>query len=166
MERYDYFIKATCISILTGVSAFFDSTLSFLIALMLGFAFNIIAGFRADEVKIKIIRLIPPKFLHNFQGNKFKDSLMELFLITAVTYFLKGLIDLMKYEDKSVYVVQFLIAIACYVYLRNGLRNLNRVYPKVKFIAILYFLVAFEFRKLVGADIADHIDKIEKEDVK
>ncbi|HEY6915154.1 MAG TPA: hypothetical protein VI413_10800 [Paludibacter sp.] len=162
MTNYDFF-RALCISALTGVAAFFDSTFSFLFALFIGFAFNIIAGFRADEVKFKLVRLIPPKFLHNFQGNKFKDSLMELFLIMTVTYVLKGIIDLNKYEAKSSYVVQFLIAIACYFYLRNGLRNFHKVYPRNKFISVVYFLLAFEFRKLVGSDVADELDKIEKE---
>jgi len=163
MNNSTNFLQALCISLLTGIAAFFDSTLSFLVALLIGFTFNILAGFRADEVKFKFTRLIPPKFLENFHGSKFKDSLMEFFLITGITYLLKGIIDLNKYEDKSAYVVQFLIAIACYFYLRNGLRNLAQVYPKNKFIRVIHFLIAFEFRKLVGSDVADEIDKIEKE---
>ncbi len=124
MEKFDSFISWVCITVFTAIMAFFDSTVSYLIALLLGFAFNILAGFRADEVKIKITRLIPPKILENFNGNKFKDSLMELLIITGVTYFLKGIADLMDYEDKSQYVVQVLIAIAIYYYFRNGLKNL------------------------------------------
>lgn len=162
MNNYNY-LQALCISVVTGIAAFFDSTYSFLVALIIGFAFNILAGFRADEVKFKLVRLIPPKVLHNFQGNKFKDSLMEFFLITAITYMLKLIIDLNKFQSKSTYVVQFLLAIACYFYFRNGLRNLHQAYPRNKFISLVYFLLAFEFRKLVGADVADELDKIEKE---
>lgn len=156
-------INSILVAIFTAIMAFFDSTVSYLIALFLGFAFNILAGFRADEVKIKITRLIPPKILENFNGNKFKDSLMEFFLITGVTYFLKGIADLMDYEDKSQYVVQVLIAIAIYHYFRNGLKNLASVYPKNKFIVVLHHLIAFKFRSLVGGDIADIVEKAEKE---
>lgn len=156
-------LKSVSILLFTAVAAFFDSTLSFLSALLIGFAFNILAGFRADGVKIKLVRLIPPSFLHNFKGSKFKDSLMELFLIATTTYILKAFIDLNRYENQSAYIVQFLIAIACYFYFRNGLRNLKKVYPKVKFIAVLYFLLSFEFKKLVGQDVADIINNVEKE---
>lgn len=158
------FLKGCLIATVTATAAWFDSTLTFLEALMVGFLFNVLAGFRADAVHFKMVRLIPPKFMTNFNGNKFKDSLMELFLITSITYVLKGFIDLLSYDEKSAYVVQFLMAVAIYFYFRNGLRNLHKVYPEIKFITVIYFLVAFEFRKLVGNDVADAIDKAEKED--
>jgi hypothetical protein len=155
-------ISGICISIISGLAAFFDSTLSYMIALLLGFTFNILAGFRADEVRVKLVRLIPPQFLQNFNGNKLKDSLMELFLITFITYFLKGIIDLMKCQDKSAFVVQFLIAVAIYYYFRNALKNLKKVYPKIKWISMLYNLISFKFRELVGSDVADIIEKEEE----
>ena len=156
------------IGIFTSCAAFLDSTFSYLIALLLGFSFNILAGFRADEVKLTLHRIFPPIFVFkNFKGNKFKDSLFELFLITSITYLLKGFIDLMDYDDKSVYVVQWLFAVAIYVYFRNGLRNLRFVYPHVKFIRILYALVSFKFREFFGDEIADIVKKEEeKEDGK
>ena len=90
-----------------------------------------------------------------------------MFLITSITYLLKGFIDLMDYDDKSVYVVQWLFAVAIYVYFRNGLRNLKSVYPHVKFIRILYALVSFKFREFFGDEIADIVKKEEeKEDGK
>lgn len=156
-------LNSILVAIFTAVMAFFDSTISYLVALLFGFLFNILAGFRADEVKVKITRLIPPLILENFNGNKFKDSLMELLIIAGVTYFLKGIADLMDYEDKSQYVVQVLIAIAIYYYFRNGLKNLASVYPKNKFIVVLHYLIAFKFRSLVGGDIADIVEKAEKE---
>jgi len=93
---------------------------------------------------------------------------MELFLIMSITYLLKVIADLMKYRDQSPYVVQLLIAIAIYYYFRNGLKNLQKVYPKNRFIAVVYHLISFKFRQLVGSDVADIIDQneISKEEVK
>lgn len=163
MIKFDY-IQALSIAALTAISAYFDSTITFLAALLIAFVFNILAGFRADEVKITIRRIFPPIFLKNFQGNKFKDSLMELLIITFVTYLLKTIADLMKYQNQSAYVVQLLMAIAIYYYLRNGLKNLKIVYPKNRFIAVVYFLLAFKFRQLVGGDVADIIDENENKE--
>jgi hypothetical protein len=162
--KFDY-IQALSIAAVTAISAYFDSTITFLAALLIAFIFNILAGFRADEVKLTIQRIFPPIFLKNFQGNKFKDSLMELLIITFVTYLLKTLADLMKYQQQSAYIVQLLMAIAIYVYLRNGLKNLKTVYPKNKFIAIVYFLLAFKFRQLFGGEIADIVDENENKEV-
>lgn len=155
-------LQAIGIVIFSAIAAYFDSTLSFLCALVLAFAFNILAGFRADEVKIVIRRIFPPIYFENFQGNKLKDSLMELFLITGVTYILKALADLMKYETSGYYIVQFLIAVAVYYYLRNGLLNLKNVYASNKWLAMLYYILAFKFRALIGDDMADIIDKEER----
>lgn len=160
MIKFDY-IQALSITALAAVAAYFDSTITFLAALLLAFVFNIFAGFRADEVKLTIQRIFPPIFLKNFQGNKFKDSLMELLIITFVTYLLKSIADLMKYQNQSAYLVQFLTAIAIYYYFRNGLKNLKTVYPKNRFIAVVYFLLAFKFRQLVGGEIADIVDENE-----
>lgn len=155
------------IGIFTSCVVFLDSTFSYLIALLLGFTFNILAGFRADEVKIKLHRIFPPIVaFEKFNGNKFKDSLLELVLIASTTYLLKGLIDLMDYDAQSTYVVQWLFAIAIYVYFRNGLRNLHEVYKKVVFIRIIYAILAFKFRELFGDKVADIVKEEEKEDGK
>ena len=142
------------------VAGFFDTTITFIYALLLGFTFNIVAGFRADEVKFKMWRLL------NFKGNKFKDSLFELLLIMAITYILKGIMDLMKYNEKSVYAVQVLIGIAVYFYVRNGLRNLSGVYPKIKWLKVLYVLVAFKFKELMPESVNEAVDQVEKEEEK
>ena len=156
-------LQGMMIGIFTNCVVFLDSTFSYLIALLLGFTFNILAGFRADEVKIKLHRLFPPIVaFEKFNGNKFKDSLLELVLIASTTYLLKGLIDLMDYDAQSTYVVQWLFAIAIYVYFRNGLRNLHEAYKKVVFIRILYAILAFKFREIFGDKVSDIIENEEK----
>lgn len=157
-QKIDY-LQAVAITAFTSVAAYFDSTITYLIALLIAFAFNIFAGFKADEVKVILQRIFPPIIFKNFHGNKLKDSLIELALIASVTYLLKSIADLMKYKNQSDYIVQFLIAIAIYHYLRNGLRNLKSVYPKHKFIAVVYFLLSFKFREMFGNQVADMMDE-------
>ena len=168
MEKIYTAVQGTLIGITTAIAAYFDSTFSFVCALILAFLFNILAGFKADEVKVKIKRIFPPVLaFEKFSGNKFKDSLMELFLISSITFLLKGLIDLMQRQDLSTYAVQFLISIAIYYYFRNGLRNLVKVYPKVKFLRLVYYLIAFKLKEIIGSDLSDIVEKAEeKEDGK
>ena len=168
MEKFYTAVQGTLIGTATAIAAYFDSTFSFVCALILAFLFNILAGFKADEVKLTLHRIFPPIVaFKNFKGNKFKDSLMELFLIATITFLLKGLIDLMQRQDLSTYAVQFLISIAIYYYFRNGLRNLVKVYPKVKFLRLVYYLIAFKLKEIIGSDLSDIVEKAEeKEDGK
>ena len=137
------------------IAAYFDSTATFIIALLVAFLFNILAGLRADQVKFTMWRLV------NFDGHKLKDSLNELLLIVIVTYLLKGLMDLMHLNEKSVYAVQILIWIALYYYVRNSLRNLSVAYPKVKWIIVIYHLFSFQFGKLMPDSVNKAIEKAE-----
>lgn len=161
MEKYKEFL----VLLSAAVAAYFDTTITFVYALLVGFAFNIFAGLRADEVKIVMTRF--PSFgLINYKGQKLVDSLKELCLITFITYMLKLIIDLMKFEEKSAYAVQILIAIAIYYYVKNGLRNLSKAYPKVRWIKMLYYLVSFKFREMMPGIVNDAIDKEERENGK
>ena len=83
-------IQAVGISFFTLLAAYFDSTITFVFALLGAFAFNILAGMKADEVKIKLSRVSWFRVLRltNFSGNKLKDSLAELCLIFFCTYFI------------------------------------------------------------------------------
>lgn len=161
MDKY----KEIFILVSAAVAAYFDTTITFLYALLIGFAFNILAGLRADEVKIVMTRF--PSFgLVNYKGQKLVDSLKELCLITFITYMLKAIIDLMKFDEKSAYVVQVLIAIAIYYYVKNGLRNLSKAYPKVRWVRMLYFLVSFKFREMMPGFVNEAIEAEEKENGK
>ena len=145
------------------VMGFINPTGSYLMALVIAFGFNIFAGLRADEVKIKLQRIIPPVYLTNFSGNKLKDSLFELLIITVVTYLLKLLVELMRLEGGSAYVVQVLVAFAIYYYFTNGLRNLQKVYPKWKWLRFIYHLITFKFKEFFGSDVSNIMDKVEDE---
>lgn len=151
-------IQAPLMGLVSIVAAYFDSTFTFLIALFAAFIFNILAGLRADDVKFTMWRLI------NFDGHKFKDSLKELALIVMITYFLKGIMDLMQHNEKSVYAVQILVWIALYYYLRNSLRNLSKAYPKIKWIVVVYHLFSFQFGKVMPESVNKAIEKAEEEE--
>ena len=151
-------IQAPLMGLFGIIAAYFDSTFTFMIALFAAFMFNILAGLRADEVKFTMWRLA------NFDGNKFKDSLKEFLLIVVITYFLKGIMDLMQHNEKSVYAVQILVWIALYYYVRNSLRNLSKAYPKVKWIVVVYHLFSFQFGKIMPDSVNKAIEKTEQED--
>ncbi|MDR0823902.1 MAG: hypothetical protein LBN74_02335 [Prevotella sp.] len=153
-------IQACLIAIAGVAGAYFENTDSFVYACLLAFSVNIFAGFRADHVGIsfKMRRLV------NFEGNKLKDSFKELFLILGITFLIKSLMDFMNLGEKSVYAVQILIAIALYYYIRNSLRNLHRAYPKIKWISVIYYLIAFEFKKLMPDSVNEAMDAADKDD--
>lgn len=154
-------------SFMLAVFAYFDSTLTFLYAILIAFALNIFAGFRADEVKIKLTRIIPPKLRSpNFNPNKFVTALKEFALTVFVIYILKSLVDLLKWEGGGVFVVQGLIAVACYFYIKNALRNLRKTFPNNQFIKFLDILIGLKFREIMGDKISDAIDKVEEEEKK
>lgn len=151
-------IQAPLMGLVSIVAAYFDSTFTFMIALFAAFIFNILAGLRADDVTFKMWRII------NFDGYKFKDSLKELALIVVITYFLKGIMDLMQHNEKSVYAVQILVWIALYYYVRNSLRNLSKAYPKVKWIVVVYHLFSFQFGKIMPESVNKAIEKAEEKE--
>lgn len=159
-------MKEIFVFISAAIAAYFDTTITFVYALLIGFAFNIFAGLRADDVKVVMTRF--PLFgMINYKGQKLVDSLKELSLITFITYMLKAIIDLMKFEEKSAYAVQILIFIAIYYYVKNGLRNLSKAYPKVRWIKMLYYLVSFKFKEMMPGIVNDAIAAEErKEDLK
>ncbi|NDV77840.1 hypothetical protein [Dysgonomonas sp. 511] len=148
-------LQTILISLFSMAAAYFDSTITFMYALFAAFAFNILAGMRADDVSLKNWR--------NFKKKKFKDSLVELFIIVGITYILKMIMDLMAHNEKSVYAVQVLTWIALYYYFRNGLRNLSNAYPNHLWIKAVYHLVSFQIIKLLPDSVKDAMNKAEEE---
>lgn len=139
------------------ILGYFENTTSFFIALLVGFLFNIIAGFRADQVHFKMWRLC------NFSGNKLKDSLMELLIIVIVTSLLKLLADLMHQADKSSLIVQGLIWVAIYYYVCNGLRNLVIAYPRIRWLRFVYIALTLQFAEMAPKSIKDAWQKSKSE---
>ncbi|NDV79765.1 hypothetical protein [Dysgonomonas sp. 511] len=148
-------VQALLVSLFGMAAAYFDSTITFMYALFAAFAFNILAGMRADDVSLSRWK--------NFKKKKFKDSLIELFIIVGITYILKGIMDLMVHNEKSVYAVQVLTWIALYYYLRNGLRNLSKAYPAHLWIKAVYHLVSFQFAQMMPESVRQAINRTKEE---
>ncbi len=146
------------IAMISMILAYFDGTLHFLFALFIGFIFNIFAGLMADKVHFHMWRLC------NFKGHKFKDSLLELLLITCVTYLLKLMMDLTPESEKSIYVAQVLMWMALYYYVTNGLKNLIKVYPKSRWIRFVYYVITFQFNEMAPNFVKNAWDKSEKKE--
>lgn len=155
MDRVSVF-QTSMIGLFGVIAAYFDSTITFIYALMIAFVFHILAGMRADEVKLWSFQ--------NFKFGKFKDSLVELLLITSTIYVLKLIIDLMQQNEKSVYAVQILTWIALYYYFRRGLRNLSLAYPNNAWIKTVYHLVSFQFTQMMPDSVKQAMEKVEKEE--
>jgi len=151
-------INPSLVALFSMLCAYFESTLGFMLALFISFLFNIIAGLRADEVHFKMWRL------YNFSGHKFKDSLMELFLIVVTIYFLKLLAELMNQGDKAIYIVECLVWVALYNYIRNGLRNLSHAYPRNRWIRFVSNLISFHFVEIAPESIKKAWEKSKDKD--
>lgn len=136
-------LQIPIVGLTSVILAYFESTQSFIVALLLGFTFNILAGFKADNVHFEMWRLC------NFKGNKLIDSLKELLLILMITYFLKLLAELMKQGEHSYFIVECLIGVAVYYYVRNGLRNLSKAYPGNRWIKFIYIIIGLQFIEIM-----------------
>lgn len=132
------------------------STSDFLAAVLIGFAFNVLAGLRADSVSFVHRRLC------NFNGHKFKDSLIELFLVVVITYLLQLIGVLVEYSEGALIITKWLFRIAVIFYIINGLRNLNKAYPKSRFVEALYIIVTAQFLKIAPDIMKDAFKKTDK----
>lgn len=148
-------LQTSMVSMFGIVAAYFDSTITFIYALMITFVFHVLAGMRADDVDLS--------HLKNFKFRKLKDSLIELFLIITTTYVIKLAMDLMNVNEKSVYAVQILIWLALYYYFRRGLKNLSLAYKNIIWIKTVYYLVSFQFAKMMPDSVKQAMEKAEQE---
>lgn len=157
-------IQQFCILAFGILTAYFESTLLYIIAYYVAFSFNIIAGFRADEVKLKMLRIWPPGIiLDKFDKSKFKDSLLEFFLILFTTHILRAIAEMNGFSGKAAMLVQILLGIATHSYLRKSLRNLSVAYPKIVWLKTIYILLAFKFKEIMPKSVSDAVDQAEKE---
>ncbi len=153
MYRAELFnsIQIFCVVVFNAICAYFQTTSSFMLALFLAFFFNVLAGMKADNVSIKQGRLC------NFSGCKFKDCLIELLLVIVITYFLKGIADIMDFSEdtniESIYVVKVLVCIALWRYVANGLRNLSLAYPRNVWVRFVFYLLSFKISEFMPKSI-------------
>lgn len=146
------------------LAGYLDTTKTFLYAFVIVFFFNIVAGFRADEVKVEMKRLFPPIFkLANFKPNKFKTALFEFTMIIFSIYLLKVLIDLFFLQEHSTFIVQALMGVAVYFYFKNILRNFRLILPNSNFIKFLDIAVSLKFKEIIPTSFSKAIEEVESD---
>ena len=140
---------------LSSILAYFTPTMGFIVALALTFAFNVIAGMRADG--ITIIRC------KNFSIKKFKGALIELLLYSSIIWMVFALMERMGDKDAAVITAKTITYICVYVYVCNGFKNLIKAYPLQKALRIIYYVLRLEFKRALPANVQEIVDRVDLE---
>lgn len=148
-------IQQVVVTVISAILAWATPTEGFLLALVIAFGFNIFCGMQADGVSI--IRC------KNFSGSKFKNALVELFLYVFITYVMYGIMIGCNDNAESIFVIKMLTYIFCYVYIRNGFKNLVKAYPKNIAFRVIYYILRFEFTKALPSYWKPILERLDKE---
>ena len=140
---------------LSSMLAYFTPTMGFILALGLTFAFNVMAGMRADG--ITIIRCT------NFSMKKFKEALIELLLYTSIVWLVFALMERMGDKDAAIITAKTITYICVYVYVCNGFKNLIKAYPTKKALRIIYYMLRLEFKRALPANVQAIVDRVDLE---
>jgi len=132
-------IKATIISLMSGVAAYFLPIQPFVFVIILAFMLNFFAGLSAG-------------FLVNNESFDFKKAFwtlieMATYLVIVAASFSIG--DKMNDRDavlKAIYGVTYAFI---YFYAINILKNLKRMFPESRAISFLHFTLSLEFIKRI-----------------
>lgn len=148
-------IQQVAVTVASAILAWATPTEGFLLALVIAFGFNIFCGMQADGVSI--IRC------KNFSGSKFKNALVELLLYVFITYVMYGIMIGCNDDNESIFVIKMLTYIFCYVYIRNGFKNLVKAYPKNIAFRVIYYILRFEFAKALPSYWKPILERLDKE---
>ena len=143
------------VSAVSPVLGYLTPTKGFVFALVIMFAFNILAGMRADGVAIVRCK--------NFSFKKFKNALFELFLYLFIV---ESIFSIMKNcgDDKAaIVVVKSLTYVFMYVYLQNAFRNLIKAYPTKVALRIIYHVIRLEFTRVLPGYWQPIIERYQRE---
>ena len=148
-------IQQVAVTVVSAILAWATPTEGFLLALVIAFGFNIFCGMQADGVSI--IRC------KNFSGSKFKNALVELLLYVFITYVMYGIMIGCNDDNEFIFVIKMLTYIFCYVYIRNGFKNLVKAYPKNIAFRVIYYILRFEFAKALPSYWKPILERLDKE---
>lgn len=155
MDRTLDQVRLLVVGALSSVLAYLTPTMGFIIALALTFAFNVIAGMRADG--ITIIRC------SNFSIRKFKEALIELLLYISLVWLVFTLMDKMGDPDAAIITAKTITYICVYVYICNGFKNLIKAYPTNKALRIIYYMLRLEFKRALPTNVQEIVDRVDLE---
>lgn len=154
-------IRLVIISALSSLLAILTPTEGFVIALIIGFGFNIFCGMRADGVSIVRCK--------NFSWNKAQKAIFELALYFTIIYAIYSIVYMCGDKEEAVFAAKILTYIFDYAYICNGFKNLIIAYPKNITFRVIYHLVRFEIMKALPGywkpiinRLNDEFDKYDK----
>jgi len=126
--------------ILSSVVAAMTPTGGFVIAIVIGWVFNLWCGMRADGVTI--INCSP------FSWTKFRYALLELLMFLTIMEIISISGHSMGDGGEIVYACKTISYFVWYCYLKNGLRNLCKVYKDSKALWLIYLFVSIDLKRL------------------
>lgn len=153
-EQLRLLIVSTCSPIL----AFLTPTSGFLTALVFMFVFNIICGMRADGVSVSV------RGIQRFTIFKFISALQEFLLYMMIIVVLFSAVTKMGDKDAAIMCAKTITYVFMYVYLCNGFRSLCTTYPKNNGFKLIYHIIRFEFKRLMGEHAAKIIEEQEEKE--
>lgn len=116
----------------------------FLTAIVIGWAFNMWCGMRADGVTLISCR--------NFSWRKFLPAIIELLMYMCLIEIVAMLGYSMGDGTEIVYACKTMAYFIIYCYLDNGLKNLCKSHPTSKALWLIYLFVHMDFRRLIKID--------------
>ena len=154
MNQLEHYRMIT-VTVLSPIFGYLTPTEGFVEALVLMFAFNILAGMRADGISIYRCK--------NFSLKKFQKSIIELCLYLFVIELIYCIMFTMGDKEVGLMVVKSVTWVFNYVYLQNAFRNLIVAYPANMGLRIIYHVIRFEFARALPSHLQPLIERIEKE---
>jgi hypothetical protein len=148
-------IRLILISALSSLLAILTPTKGFVLAMIIGFGFNLFCGMRADGVSIK--RCV------NFSWAKARGAIFELLLYFTILYVIYSIVYACGDEKESVFAAKILTYIFDYAYVCNGFKNLVVAYPKNITYRVIYHLIRFELMKALPGYWKPIIERLNNE---
>lgn len=151
-------LRLMLVSAISPILAFLTPTSGFITALVFMFVFNIICGMRADGVSVSV------RGIQRFTIFKFISALQEFLLYMMIIVVLFSAVTKMGDKDAAIMCAKTITYVFMYVYLCNGFRNLCTTYPKNKGFKLIYHIIRFEFKRLMGEHAAKIIEEQEEKE--
>ena len=132
-------LRLIAISAISSLLAILTPTTGFVYAMLIGFAFNLFCGMRADGISINRCT--------NFSWNKARRAMFELLLYFTIIYVIYSIVYACGDKIEAVYSAKILTYVFDYAYICNGFKNLIIAYPKNIIFRVIYHLLRFELMK-------------------
>lgn len=148
-------IRLIIISAFSSLLAILTPTEGFVVALVIGFGFNIFCGMRADGISITRRK--------NFSWNKAQKAIFELTLYFTIIYVIYSIVYACGDKKEATFTAKILTYIFDYAYVCNGFKNLIIAYPKNVIFRVIYHLIRFEIMKALPGYWKPIIDRLNSE---